>query len=408
MAPDIASVISDGKARPAPTPSRTIAGAMSIAYVASTGVRAKSSSATMTKTIAGRSVASGPEAQVELPREPEGHRSHDDRQRQVRKPDLQRAVAEDPLQVQGSEEEHPEHAHDQQRLDEVGSGDVGNPKQAQRHQRVGDSRLAHDERGQQRERDGPERQRLGRPPALLGTPRIVYTPSINPPISSTAPGRIGARREADPGSVLDQPDRERRGRDPDRHVDEEDPVPVDRLGEDPTRQQPDRTAGDGDERVDADRLRLIPGLREHGHDHPQDHRGRQGAPDALDEARPDQHALALGHRAQQRRAGEHPEADQEDASLADQVADPSGEQQQAAERDQVGVDDPGEVVLREAQVVLDRRQGDVHDRRVEDDHQHAHAEHVEREPPRAVVGRAHRFRMFPPTGPAAPGVASAR
>ena len=79
------------------------------------------------------------------------------------------------------------------------------------------------------------------------------------------------------------------------------------------------------------------------------------------------------------------EADQEDSPLADQVAEPAGEQQQAAERDQVGVDDPGEVALGEAEVVLDRRQRDVHDRRVEDDHQHARAEHVERDPARAVV-----------------------
>ena len=46
---------------------------------------------------------------------------------------------------------------------------------------------------------------------------------------------------------------------------------------------------------------------------------------------------------------------EEDPPLADQVAEPPGEQQQAAERDQIGVDDPGEVRLREAEVVLDRR-----------------------------------------------------
>ena len=33
---------------------------------------------------------------------------------------------------------------------------------------------------------------------------------------------------------------------------------------------------------------------------------------------------------------------EEDAAAADQVAEPAGEQQQAAEGDQVGVDDPGE------------------------------------------------------------------
>ena len=48
---------------------------------------------------------------------------------------------------------------------------------------------------------------------------------------------------------------------------------------------------------------------------------------------------------------------------ADQVAEPPREQQQPAEGDQVGVDDPGEVRGREAEVVLDRRQRDVDDRR---------------------------------------------
>ena len=76
--------------------------------------------------------------------------------------------------------------------------------------------------------------------------------------------------------------------------------------------------------------------------------------------------------------------DEEDAPLADQVADPPGEQQQAAEGDQVGVDDPGEVALGEAEAVLDRGQGDVHDRRVEDDHQHPPAEDVEGQPAAAV------------------------
>ena len=67
----------------------------------------------------------------------------------------------------------------------------------------------------------------------------------------------------------------------------------------------------------------------------------------------------------------------------EQVADPPREQQQTAEGDQVGVDDPGEVALGEAEAVLDRGQGDVDDRRVEDDHQHPRAEHVERQPARS-------------------------
>jgi hypothetical protein len=53
---------------------------------------------------------------------------------------------------------------------------------------------------------------------------------------------------------------------------------------------------------------------------------------------------------------EHPHTGQEDAPARDEVPKPSGEQQQAAEGDQIGIDDPGEARLREAEVALDRRE----------------------------------------------------
>jgi hypothetical protein len=60
VAPDIASIISDGKPRPAPAPIRTIGGMMSTTYDPSTGVRANSSSPAPMNTRLGISVASGP------------------------------------------------------------------------------------------------------------------------------------------------------------------------------------------------------------------------------------------------------------------------------------------------------------------------------------------------------------
>ena len=94
------------------------------------------------------------------------------------------------------------------------------------------------------------------------------------------------------------------------------------------------------------------------------------------------------------------EAGEEDAPLAEQVAHAAGEQQQAAEGDQVGVDDPGEVALGEAEAVLDRGQGDVHDRHVEDDHQHPAAEDVEGEPAAAVGGVCGHLSRSPFVGAA--------
>ena len=242
----------------------------------------------------------------------------------------------------------------------------------------------------------PSAERLGRAPALLAGLEDRVHAEHQPARDQHGAGNVGALLEADPLVVVDQPQREERRGDADRPVDHEDPVPVDRLGEDSSGQQADRGAGGGDECVDPDRLRLLARLGEHRHDHAQDH-GRGDRPaGALDEASPDQHALALGHGARERRDGEDRQADQEDPPLADQVAQAPGQQQQAAERDQVGVHHPGEAVLREAQVVLDRGQRDVHDRRVEHDHQHASAEHVKSQPARAVVARISSHVFWPP------------
>jgi hypothetical protein len=187
-------------------------------------------------------------------------------------------------------------------------------------------------------------------------------------------------READAFVPIEQPHRQQRRRDPDRQVDEEDPVPVDRLGEHAARQQADGAAGRCDEAVDPDRPSLLARLGEHGDDHAQDHGRRHGTADALHEPRPNQQGLALRQAAHERRGGEDRQADQEDAPAADEVAQPPGEQQQTSERDQVCVDHPGKARLREAQIALNRGQRHVHDRGVEDDHQHAHAEHHKRHP----------------------------
>ena len=85
---------------------------------------------------------------------------------------------------------------------------------------------------------------------------------------------------------------------------------------------------------------------------------------------------------------------QEHPAAPGQVAQPAGEQQQAAERDQVGVHDPGQPGRREAQLGLDGRQRDVHDRHVEDDHQHAGAQHIQRQPARPIGGLGAGPRRF--------------
>ena len=220
-------------------------------------------------------------------------------------------------------------------------------------------------------------------------------------------GHVGALAEADPLVALDQPPRQHGGGHADRDVDEEDPVPVDRLGQHAAGKQADRAARRGDEAVHADRLGLVARRGEHRHDHPEHDRRRHGAADALDEARRHQHLLALRGAAQDRRGDEDDQAGHEDVLAPDEVAEAAREQQQPAEADQVGVDHPGEARLGEAEVVLDRRQRHVHDGHVEHDHQDARAEHVERDPAVSVrhllshrfvsMCRCH-FKLRPPRG----------
>ena len=72
--------------------------------------------------------------------------------------------------------------------------------------------------------------------------------------------------------------------------------------------------------------------------------------------------------------------DQEQAPVPEEVAEAAAEEQEAAEGDQVGVHDPRERLLGEAEVLADRRQRDADDRDVEHDHQVAEAEDEKCEP----------------------------
>jgi hypothetical protein len=85
-------------------------------------------------------------------------------------------------------------------------------------------------------------------------------------------------------------------------------VPVDRLGQAPPASRPIDAPGAATKLKIADRLRLLGGLREHRHDHPEDDRGGHRAADALHEARADEHLLALGDAAEQGGDGEDGQA----------------------------------------------------------------------------------------------------
>jgi hypothetical protein len=114
---------------------------------------------------------------------------------------------------------------------------------------------------------------------------------------------------------------------------------------------------------------------------------------ATADARDDQHLLRGRHAAHRRGQREEDEPGEEETPVPEQVAQPATQEQEAAESEQVGVDDPGQGGLGEAEILPDRRQGNAHDRHVEDDHQVAQAQHEEREPTVASVHR-HERRPF--------------
>ncbi len=244
----------------------------------------------------------------------------------------------------------------------------------------------------QRGRDGPEAEYRARAPAV----RARLHDGVD---GAHQRGRDQERSEpVDAGSralaciVGDQSATEGDGHHADGQVDEEDPVPAERLSEHSPGEQAERSAGDGDEHVCAHRSGALARLRELGGDDREDHRRLHRGADALDEAGADQFSLT-GRKPAERRGGrEHDHAGEEHTLAAEQIAESTGEEQEAGEGDEEGVDDPGEVSLAEVQVALDGGEGHVHDRRVEHDHQLGEANDRERQPAAPVAAGDGRGR----------------
>jgi hypothetical protein len=170
---------------------------------------------------------------------------------------------------------------------------------------------------------------------------------VTPPARSEAP----VRRV---GPALGQ--QERRDRDhgeAHRHVQEEDPLPADRVGEHPAEQHADGAARRADGAPDAEGGVALAALREGGHQDRERRRGHQRGADALRGAGGDQGRLARRQPGDEGRGGEHGDADHEDPAPPDQVGDAASQQQQAAEGKRVGAHDPLEILLREPEVHLD-------------------------------------------------------
>jgi hypothetical protein len=330
--------------------------------------------------------------------------AHHDGDRQERQPDPEGAVTQHVLDVQDADEEHAEHARGAEQLAHVRAGQDAGPENPQRHQWSRGGGLADDERYKQRGRGRGECDRPRRGPAILSG-RVDDRVDGDHEGGGDQRGTGNVRSAPQAGTAVGGQQLhgcDRRG-EADRHVHEEDPVPVDPVGQDAAEQQAHSTTGGGHEAVDADRLGLLTCVREHRDDHAEDDGRRHRPADALHEPGRDEELLRAGHPARRGGGREYGETADEDAATRHQVADPAGEQQKAAERDEVGVDHPGQPGLAEAQLMLDGRQRNVHDRDVENDHQHADAEHREGDPPavlrRVPHGRSSVTRCGSPPSP---------
>ena len=186
--------------------------------------------------------------------------------------------------------------------------------------------------------------------------------------------------------VVEQPQAADRGRDgeEDRHV--QAPAPVEHLGQEAAEQQAEGAAGAGDGAVDAERLGALGGLGERRGEQGERGRGEHRGEHALERAGADEQLEALRGAAERGCTGEAEQAGDERPLAAEQVGDPAAEQQQAAERERVGGDDPLAVVVGEPEVLLGGGERDVDDRHVEHDQQLGDADDDEDQPAAVVMG----------------------
>ena len=187
------------------------------------------------------------------------------------------------------------------------------------------------------------------------------------------------------------PRSERGRRDPDRDVDEQHPAPAETAREDPAEQHPGGAAGARDRAPDPERAVALGALGERRRDDRQRRRRDDRGAEALNRARRDQPSFRLRDPAGERRQREQRQAEHEHPPAPEQVGEPAAEQQEPAERECVGVDDPREVGAREVESAPDRRQRDVHDRGVDHDHELRHRQQQQREV--LGSGRVQRRRL---------------
>ena len=206
-----------------------------------------------------------------------------------------------------------------------------------------------------------------------------YTSAVSAAVIVSAPGtsrRAALGAEVSSSAARPSTDDE----DAERDVDEQHRTPAERPVRTPPRRMPSAPPP-AEVALHTASARVARARRGVGRGQQAERAGReQRGADALHGARAEQHAAAGRDAAREAREREDRPADQVHALAAVVVADPPAEQDQAAERQQVGVDHPLQVGGAEVQAAPYRRQCDVDDRRVQHHHALPQARRRERRP----------------------------
>ncbi len=230
---------------------------------------------------------------------------------------------------------------------------------------MGVASLVYDERRQERGGAGEPQDRLRGSPADQGRPDECEHEQRHSAGSQQRP--LEVKLAAGCALVLVGGQQSERGQQRQRHdreVDKQHPTPSGTLG----KQAPDGDADGGSDRrdasPDAQRRVAIFALRERRRENRERGGGHDRGANTLRDARADQQTLAVRDATGQRADREPNQSGDENPPAAQQVRCTTAKQQEAPVGEEVAAGDPLQVLLGEVQVVLNRWQRDVDDRRV--------------------------------------------
>jgi hypothetical protein len=291
---------------------------------------------------------------------------------------IEGAEAERPLHVQGLEEPEAEDRRVEKEDRQVRGPQGSEAEDAKRHQRLaGDVALVHAERDEEHRPCGKRRENAGRPPAQRVGGDDPIRQRGHAQGHEHGPEHVEVTVRPLAAALRHEVLAGQHNREPDRDVDEEDRRPAEAVrqeaAEQDARGRPDRSDGAPDAQGAVTRCPFV----KRGRDDRKRRRGDDRPADALDRPCRQEHPGRLRDGAEERCGGEDDCPGEEHPSPAEEVGGSPAQQQEAGEGQRVRVQDPLESDAREAELVFDRREGDVHDRDVEDHHELAQADDQE-------------------------------